>query len=111
MRKTVLAAISTFLLTSCDATMPGALAFAHAWHLKPVTVVLPPGFMINIDGQDTPAFGFDSCPPDNHDKSGCTVIEPDTEVVRLIVAREKGPLHEAWAVKRVDGITSLEAIR
>lgn len=111
MRKIVLAAISTFLLASCDATVPGALAFAHAWHLKPVTVVLPPGFMINIDGRDTPIFGFDSCPPDNHDRSGCTVIEPDTEVVRLIVAHEKGPSHEAWAIKRVAGITSFEAIR
>ncbi len=111
MRKSVLAATFMFLLTSCDATMPGALAFANAWNLKPVTVVLPPGFMINIDGRDTPVFGFDSCPPDNHDRSGCTVIEPTTDVVSLIAGHKKGPAHEAWAIKRVSGITSFEAIR
>ncbi len=106
MKKTMLAATSAFLLTSCDATIPGALEFANAWHLNPVTVVLPPGFMINIDGRDTPVFGFDSCPPDNHDKSGCTVIEPNTDVVSLIVGHKKGPAHEAWVVKRADGIIS-----
>lgn len=95
MIKTMLAVTSVFLLTSSKA--------CHGCST--------PGFMINIDGRDTPVFGFDSCPPDNHNKSGCTIIEPNTEVVSLIVGHKNGPAHEAWAVKRSAGITSFEAIR
>lgn len=109
------------LLAGCDLVSEvGHKVAALAGHNEPITLVIPPGYRVNIAGVSTPMFGFDKCPPPDETQrklfnSGpvasepiCTVIKPDAATVEVLVGLPGGPERETWSVERAGDKTRLK---
>ena len=97
------------LLAGCDGA---AETMADLFPTKPLTIVMPPGYEIAVDGKAAKVFGRSECPkedasmrflfwPSSLDGSSyCLVITPTTKVVLARVVIEGNPTDEAWTVER-----------
>lgn len=108
----------TVLLTGCDFLGEvGKKAFElSGLEQKPFTLVIPPGYRVNINGVAAPIFGFAKCPPAGEtmigdtgydDEPVCIVIKPTDDSVDVLAATPGGPVREHWAVEREGGKTRL----
>jgi hypothetical protein len=93
----------TFALSGCDvAKKIGAQFEAKVPGHEPATVVVQPGYKMQVNGQAAQVFGKDECPPSRSDegKRLCIVITPETKTVPVTVVLPGGPVDEVWTVER-----------
>jgi hypothetical protein len=110
----ILFSTAVLLLTGCDQLGDH---FAQMATDKEPTVVIAPGFKINVNGKPVPIAGFDACPKSDpvmiklfgdaslegsHD---CIVLDKNRKEVRVQVAESKGVLTEQWMIIRETGKT------
>jgi hypothetical protein len=78
---------------------------------EPMTIVIPPGHEISIDGKPVGVYGRSTCPkwnasmfflyaPSPLKTSGCLVVTPTSKEVQARVAIDGKLLDETWAVER-----------
>lgn len=103
----VVAAIA--MLTGCDGTVE---KIAELFPTEPMTLVIPPGYEIAIDGKPARVFGLSQCPREHasvrfffgpssiEGSSDCLVITPISQVVQARVAIDGKLTNETWTVER-----------
>lgn len=121
-RTALLMSVCSMVLSGCDLMTEfgeKVRALAGNYDDKPITLVIAPGYRINIVGRPVPVFGFDKCPqPDEAmaklfgaesltEEDNCTVIKPDAKSVEVTVGLPDGPVREKWSVERNGDRTSL----
>ena len=104
-------------LAACEHAQQLGTAVAASVEHEPVTVVIPPGHPVAVDGAVMKVFGTDECPKEHPAVSlllgspapqatGCIVVSPRTTAVTVLVqdaqARD-GLRAETWAVERHAG--------
>jgi hypothetical protein len=112
MREVFVASLLATLVVGCGqvADQASTLAGEH----EP-TIVLSPGYQINVAGEAVPIQGFDACPkgddamvkvfgpaPDDG-KSTCIVIGKDQWKVSVLVGLPAGGVREDWEIVRETG--------
>jgi len=118
MERTIYVAIVALaaMLVGCDRA---AEKMAELYPTEPITLAIPPGYEIAIDGKPAKVFGRSQCPkedatmrflfgPSSLDRfSDCVVITPTDKEVQARVAVGGRLTDETWAVEREKNRVSL----
>lgn len=85
-----------------------ALANSQAHAAQSLTMVIPAGYQINMEGHRVPVYGFDKCPPPDTSMS-CVTVNQSAKAVDVILLANlpAGPIKETWSVEREGGKTRL----
>jgi hypothetical protein len=100
---------ATAMLAACDGAVE---KIAELFPAEPMTLVIPPGYEIAIDGKPARVFGLSQCPREHasvrfffgtssiEGSSDCLVITPTSKVVQARVALDGKLTNETWTVDR-----------
>ena len=109
-KRTFLATFLVVAVAGCD-RMAGVVANEVAKLPEP-TLVISPGYKVQIDGVATAVFGFDVCPKEaqgisaffgpapNDGSTACIVLEKGRESVRVRYKTVTGLKEESWQIVR-----------
>lgn len=111
MKRSMFIAIAALgaMLAGCDGAVE---KMTELFPTEPMTLVIPPGYEIAIDGKPVKVFGHSLCPkedasmrflfgPSSLDgSSDCLVINPTDKTVQARIALDGKLADETWAVER-----------
>lgn len=120
MMKQLVVAISMALLLGCDAASDAMKVILK--EDGPTTIVIRPGFELQLADKSLPFLGNDICPVGEgqvasaglapyEGQRSCVVITPETKTVKVLVAKNPVPVDEweleTWEVERDGDRTKL----
>jgi len=102
--------IIAFGISGCDNAKQDAIkAVQNASNQTATTLMIAPGYKVNIDGHPVPISGTDDCQltakngvslgdTEGQTSRSCIVIKPDTKAVQVQVGLASGSVSERWTV-------------